>query len=84
MVRITRKVASQGSTLMIEGKLQGQAVQVLRNECRTDLENGTRVTLDLSGVTYVDENGIRLLRRLAQDRVQITHCSALVAELFGV
>ena len=82
MVRITRKIGRKGSTLMIEGKLQGQGAQVLRNECRADLEQGLRLTLNLSGVTYVDEDAIRLLRQLAESRVRIIRCSALVAELF--
>ncbi len=81
MLRITKKTTKEGMALMVEGKIQGTAVQLLRDECRLHVATATRVTLDLAGVTYVDPEGARLLRSLAEEHVTITRCSALVAEL---
>ncbi len=81
MLRITTKTAKKGSTLMVEGKLQGEGVRVLRDECRPYVESAARLAVDLSGVTFVDRDGIRLLRQLADSRVHLIHCSALIAEL---
>lgn len=42
----------------------------------------TRPThLDLSGITYVDAEGVGLLRRLRDEGVRIPMCSSFVAEL---
>ena len=81
MLRITKQTTREGSTLMVEGKIQGPAVQVLRNECQPYRDRAQPLTVDLAGVSFVDREGIRLLRQLTGDRVCIIHGSALLAEL---
>jgi anti-anti-sigma regulatory factor len=44
---------------------------------------GRSVTLDFSGVVFIDEAGLRLLRKIKDDRINIVNCSLFVKTLLG-
>ena len=81
MLRVTRSSHDEtGATWKLEGKL----VQPWVNEVCHLFNNGgpsTPPRLDLSSLTYVDEAGAELLRRLLVQGLQIESCSPYVAEL---
>lgn len=66
---------------MLEGRVVGEWVQVLNEECNAMLAKHHKLSLDLSHVSFVDQDGAALLRRLAARNVQFIHCPALIAEL---
>ena len=71
----------QAPTLKLEGKLTGLWVEELRDTCRSQALRSDRLCLDLSGVTFVDAAGAKLLRDLIRQGTQIIGCAGYVAEL---
>jgi hypothetical protein len=89
MLRIS-PVESTGPrvVLRVEGRVIGPWVDELRRSCETALgHTGARLTLDLRGVTFLDPDGIALVRGLlARDPgdVSVTNGSPFVsAQLRG-
>jgi len=70
----------RGVTLLLEGRLIGPWVEELRLACAQARRERMRVSLDLTGVSFVDRAGIALLRELADHDMPLTRCSPFVAE----
>jgi anti-anti-sigma regulatory factor len=68
------------TTLILEGRLVGPWVEELRLACEKALASSAFLELDLSTVTFLDRQGVDLLRDLAGRRVSIVHCTPFVAE----
>jgi len=85
MIRISI-TGSTGSamTVLIEGKVVGDAVDELNSCCDQALAKGRRLTLDVAGVSFVDRKGVALFHRLAAHQVSVVNCSAFVAEQLKV
>jgi len=70
--------------LRLEGQVAGPWVEELRRVCAETLGNNghtqQHLVIDLSGVSFVDGDGIALFHELAALRVLFTECSAFVAE----
>jgi ABC-type transporter Mla MlaB component len=80
MLRISfEEFSRQDATLHLEGHLIGPWVEELRLSCEKVLGDSKRLTLDLTAVSFVDRDGITLLRRLKTREVLITNCSAFLA-----
>jgi ABC-type transporter Mla MlaB component len=80
MLRISvEKFSELNEILYLEGHLVGPWVQELRLSCDHALHESKRLTLDLSAVSFVDRDGIALLRELKACDVAISNCSAFVA-----
>ncbi len=81
MLRIMVDEPTNGiATLRTEGKLIGPWVEELRRACARALVGGARLALDLSQASFIDAQGIALVRRLHARGVTIVACSGLVAE----
>jgi ABC-type transporter Mla MlaB component len=82
MLRITEVLDGSGLLLMLEGKLQEPWVEELARAARRPLPQGhDPIRLDLSAVTFADDAGVRLLRELLRQGVEIAATSAFVAAL---
>ncbi len=82
MLKIENPLAAGGSvTLRLEGRVIGPWVEELRQSCEPVLAGGARLALDLSGVSFVDRDGVVLLRSLERRQVALLNCSGFVAEL---
>ena len=80
MLRISVEESSgQNTTLYLEGHLVGPWVEELRLSCETVLDENKRLTLDLTAVSFVDRDGITLLRRLKTREVEVSKCSPFLA-----
>jgi hypothetical protein len=58
---------------LVEGTLAGDWVEVLEKswlEARTS-QNGEPMRIDLSGVTWIDDKGRELLKRILQDGAEL-------------
>ncbi|HXX22683.1 MAG TPA: STAS domain-containing protein [Terriglobia bacterium] len=75
---------SDAMTLLLEGQVTGDAVDALNSSCDQALAEGRRLTLDLTGVSFVDRKGVALLHRLAARQVRVVNCSGFVAERLKV
>jgi len=82
MLRITR-VESQtnGPTIKLEGKLLGPWTQEVRSACQAAAEVNGRSRLDLSALTFVDAEGVKLLAELLAGGIELADCSHFVATL---
>lgn len=70
----------QALTLQLEGQVIGPWVDELRRSCEAVLARGAWLTLDLTGVSFVDRNGIELLLGLRRQQVALRNCSGFVKE----
>jgi ABC-type transporter Mla MlaB component len=71
-------------TLLLEGQVIGEAVDELNSSCDQALAEGRRVTLDLTGVSFIDRKGVAFFHRLATRQVRVVNCSGFVAEQLKV
>lgn len=76
---VTVDPGTSQAVLQLEGQLIGPWVDELRRTCDRLLD-GRAVTLDLSGVSFVERRGVELLRALGARGVPLLHCSPFVAE----
>lgn len=81
MLRITSSTKDGAAWLKIEGKLVGPWVDECRAACMRTTNLGPRLALDLSEITFVDADGVRLLRELVEQGVEVPVRSNFVAEL---
>lgn len=80
MLRITEAaLAARAVTLRLEGRLMADWVAVLEAECRSRLERGETVRLDLADVVSIDGDGIRQLRALRERGVKLTNTPPFLA-----
>ena len=68
--------------LKLEGKLREPWVEELARAARRPLPEGHGpIRLDLSSATFADEGGVRLLRELLRQGVQVVAASGFVTAL---
>ena len=82
MLKIT-VVESSGEAvrLRVEGRLTSRWVEELRRTCELQgLNDGIRLTLDLSDVSFADAAGIVLLKEMRFGPIILLNPSSLVAE----
>lgn len=88
MFKITRQQDGPTTTLVIEGRLAGPWVAELESCWRgTPGSSGSRLRVDLTGVTFIDAEGKALLSRMWQEGA-ILHAAGcltrgIVAEITG-
>jgi anti-anti-sigma regulatory factor len=82
MLKITR-IDGQDSTqtFKLEGKLLEPWVAEVLNVCLARDGRSGRTSLDLSGLTFVDQAGAKALKDLIRRGLVVSACSGFVAEL---
>lgn len=84
MLRIDRIETDDATLLRLEGRVIGAWVDEVRRSCRDALRRGGPVTVDLGAVSFVDADGVLLLRELAGRRVALANTSPFIdAQLRG-
>ena len=80
MLKITVQNSPDAPRLVLDGKLAGEWVRVLRREWETMASENPapKVTLDLSGVTFVDEEGKKLLSSMLKRGAELTEPRVLL------
>jgi len=68
-------------TLKLEGRIVGQWVNELKKECKKYMDKRSKLSLDLFGVTFIDDQGIKMLRAMVGDQVDLIRCSLFLSEL---
>jgi ABC-type transporter Mla MlaB component len=82
MLRITRMVGEDSvEILKLEGTLQGPWVDETHDAHARSAAPASRTCLDLSGLTFADDEGAALLRELIRSGARVVGCSAYIAEL---
>jgi hypothetical protein len=78
MLRLTTTKKAGGVTILAEGELVAEWVELLADTCERLRENGADLRLDLSGLTYVDRQGIERLRLLENAGIRLLDCPPLI------
>ena len=78
MLKLTATPDTPSATLRAEGELVEKWVELMVEECRRLRVGSAVLSLDLSGVTYVDSRGVECLRALATDGVTLVRCPPLI------
>ncbi len=81
MLRITElKTTDDDLVLLLEGRLTGPWVELLRTQCATHAATPVTMTLDLHELVFADAAGLSLLRQLQTQKVSLQNCSPFLAE----
>ena len=81
MLKITRAVLSkQEITLRLDGRVAGQWVGLLKDSAESALVEGLNLTIDLKNISFIDCEGIALLRNLIERGVRHINPPLFVAE----
>jgi len=64
----------------LDGQISGLWVKLLQGICEAALKKGTRVNLEMRNVSFVDREGIVLLRGLTECQVEILNALPFIAE----
>ena len=81
MLKITSTVLSRKETaLRLDGRVAGQWVGLLRESAESALAEGVKLTIDLQNISYIDCEGIALLRSLMDRGVELINAPLFVVE----
>ena len=81
MLKISQAEATNSHvSLRLEGRLVGPWVKELSRICELVLSEGHKLKLDLTGVSFVDDNGVATLDSLRLRGVALLNCSPFVEE----
>jgi ABC-type transporter Mla MlaB component len=81
MLKITSVVSAEHeTTLQLDGSVAGEWIELLRSLAESELGKGTRLTLDLKNVSFIDCVGIALLKRLIRSGVNTVNPPLFVVE----
>jgi len=80
MLRITSSRQDEITRIKLEGKLVGPWVAECRALCAGETARGQELALDVSEVRFADQEGVELLRQMA-DAGQVERSSGFAAEL---
>jgi hypothetical protein len=68
------------ATLELAGRVVGPWVDELSRSCERILDVGGTLNVDLGGVSFVDHDGVELLKTLRARDVTLVNCSPFVVE----
>ena len=78
MLRITKTTREGKTALKLEGRVAERWTAELERVCRTE---GFPLVLDFSGVTFADDRGAEMIRRLRAEGAELVSLSLFVHEL---
>jgi anti-anti-sigma regulatory factor len=80
MLKISEFSVEGRATLQLAGRLAGKWVTELKRATDSARAAHERLTLDFSGVVFVDRDGAILVRGLVAQGVALINCSPFIAE----
>ena len=81
MLRITaERGTGEQTSLRLEGRVAGPWVAELTRRCEAVRGSGEELALEMSGVSFLDGDGLRFVRSLIAQGVDVRCCSAFVSE----
>jgi anti-anti-sigma regulatory factor len=84
MLRITTiSTDAQKAIFQLEGKIINPWVEEINKECQKYLSSQEKLILDVSQVSFVDEEGVNLLKTLLKGKVELVGCSLFLSKLLS-
>ena len=80
MLKIVVESGAANRTVRVEGRVIGAWVGELARSCDQLLAAGAELVIDLGAVSFVDRDGVELLRHLAARGAAVVNASRFVAE----
>jgi ABC-type transporter Mla MlaB component len=81
MLKITSAVVSEKEiTLQLDGRVSGQWVGLLRETAESALDDGVSLCVDLKNSSFIDCEGIALMRSLIERGARHANAPLFVAE----
>ena len=81
MLKITRAVLSKEEiTLQLDGRVTGQWVELLRDSAESVLDEGLTLNVDLTNISFIDCEGIAVIRNLIARGAHHLNAPLFVAE----
>lgn len=86
MFRITETSEDEKTvTLKLDGKMTGASASDLEELCLHHRDKrGKTVVLDLSGVAFIDNYGLKVLKKIKDNRILIVNYSLFIEALLDV
>jgi len=80
MLRITETYEDKKTAkLRLDGKIAEPCISELERVCLYYTnEKNKRVVIDFTGVTFIDNKGIRVLEKIKDKRIKIINCSLFI------
>ena len=72
--------SDKGVALLLEGRILNHSIEELKDSCERFLAQRRRLTLDLSGVSFICQDGVCILQCFEERQVTLINCSGFVAE----
>lgn len=81
MLKITRAVLSkQEITLQLDGRVTGQWAELLRDSAESVLDEGLTLNVDLKNISFIDCEGIAVIKILIRRGARDINAPLFVAE----
>lgn len=81
MLKITRAVLSKEEiTLRLDGRVAGQWAELLRDSAESVLDEGLTLNVDLTNISFIDCQGIAVIKDLIERGVHHVNPPLFVAE----
>jgi ABC-type transporter Mla MlaB component len=81
MLKITSVVLSEKEiTLQLDGRVSGQWIELLRETAESMLNQGVRLNVDLKNISFIDCEGIAVIRNLIERGARHQNPPLFVAE----
>ena len=81
MLRITRQPGADHDTLLLEGKLLKEWMDELQQALARTRRDSPVIALDLSGLRFIDDEGLRFLRNCRRQGASLVGASPFVSAL---
>ncbi len=84
MLRITvQNKNKENRVLLLEGKVSKQWLEELKAEIEGSINDGKKLTLDFSKVSYIDDEGAKLINMPLYKKIEKINCSLFIRTLLG-
>ena len=81
MLKITKVIESnQAITLLLDGSVTGKWIDLLRESGESVLERGMRLTLDLQNISFIDCEGLAVIKSLMSKGVRHVNAPLFIAD----
>lgn len=81
MLRITHHPGAGHDTLLLEGKLSRECIEEVRQALAQVRQDGVAIAIDLSGLRFIDDDGVRLLREYRTGGASLLRATPFVRAL---
>jgi len=82
LLRITKIFENADSVILkLEGRIISDWVTVLEQECLKWFQEKQQALLDFSEVTFIDNRGVEMLKRVLSPKVQCLNCPPFIEEM---